>query len=481
MGEPAPLIGERRLQVTDLALNVYHRLPNALRSLVATGRGYQLRRWRYGPETDTLVAEALSREQWSEERWRAWREERLAYLLHRAATRVPFYREQWAARRARGDRSSWEEISNWPLLDKEELRSHPRCFVADDQDIRAMFHEHTSGTSGKPLDLWWSRQTARAWYALSEARVRHWNGVNRRERWAIVGGQAVVPPSAKKPPYWVWNAAMKQLYISANHVSAGTVPAMMESLRRYRITHVLGYPSSLTAIARGIAGNIALPELRVVITNAEPVHSWQRDLIQSTFGSRVVETYGMGEIVAAGSECSAGRLHLWPEVGMVEVVDDQTPDALDPGATGRLVCTGLLNHDMPLIRYLVGDRGSLAERDEPCACGRRLPTFSNLEGRSADMLFAPDGRRVFWLNPVFYELPIREAQIVQERLRHVRVRYVPAPGFSEAEGKLVIGRIRARMGDVDVELEAVEEIPRGPNGKFRPVVCHVTEPGSMSR
>lgn len=166
-------------------LSIYHHLPPPARNLAANLRGYYLRSWRYGPETDRLVEEALERESWSAEQWKRWQEERLAYVLHRAATRVPYYRQQWSERRRRGDTSSWELLENWPILEKEPLRAHPQAFVADDCDIRRMFHEHTSGTTGKPLDLWWSRETVRAWYALFEARWRRWYGVSRHD-WGTI-------------------------------------------------------------------------------------------------------------------------------------------------------------------------------------------------------------------------------------------------------------------------------------------------------
>ena len=47
----------------------------------------------------------------------------------------------------------WEDLANWPVLEKEPLRRHPAAFVADDCDRSRMFHEHTSGTSGKSLSL----------------------------------------------------------------------------------------------------------------------------------------------------------------------------------------------------------------------------------------------------------------------------------------------------------------------------------------
>jgi phenylacetate-CoA ligase len=100
----------------------------------------------------------------------------------------------------------------------------------------------------------------------------------------------------------------------------------------------------------------------------------------------------MAEIAAAASECTAGTLHLWPEVGWVEVFESAQP--IDSGAPRDLVCTGLLNTDMPLIRYRVGDSGVLPVVHEACSCGRTLPTLASIEGRADDLLYTSDGRRI---------------------------------------------------------------------------------------
>lgn len=454
-------------------LPLYHRLPPPARNLAATLRGYYLRSWRYGPETERLVEEALEREQWSPEQWKRWQEERLAYVLHRAATQVPYYREQWNRRRRQGDRASWEVLENWPILEKEPLRANPRAFVADDCDIHRMFHEHTSGTTGTPLDLWWSRETVRAWYALFEARWRRWYGVSRHDRWAILGGQLVVPVTQTKPPFWVWNAALQQLYMSSYHLSPATIPLYLDALREYRIVYLLGYTSALYELACGaLEADCDDLSFRVVIANAEPVSSYQREAVERAFGCPLRETYGMAEIVAAAGECQAGTLHLWPEVGWIEVLAGEAPVA--PGTMGDIVATGLFNADMPLVRYRVGDRGALSAEENDCSCGRRLPVLVGLEGRSDDVLYTRDGRRIGRLDPVFKaQLPIREAQIVQEALDRVRVRYVPTDGFSEADARSIVERLQQRLGDVEVILEATDAIPRGPNGKFRAVVCQI--------
>src|SRR5207253_4075662 len=115
--------------VSDLTLRLYHGLPAPARSVAATLHGWYLRWWRYGPDAERLVAEARERERWSAERWRLWREERLAYLLHRAANRVPYYRQQWEARRCHGDREPCEQLHHWPIVEQDAAPAAPAALA----------------------------------------------------------------------------------------------------------------------------------------------------------------------------------------------------------------------------------------------------------------------------------------------------------------------------------------------------------------
>jgi phenylacetate-CoA ligase len=107
-----------------------------------------------------------------------------------------------------------------------------------------------------------------------------------------------------------------------------------------------------------------------------------------------------------------------------------------------------------------------------------LPILGGIEGRKDDVLLTKDGRRIGRLDPVFKaDLPIREAQIVQEGLDRVLVRYVPATGCSKKDLDSLVERMQERLGEMEIALEAVEEIPRSSNGKFRAVISelsHVT-------
>lgn len=455
------------------SLRLYHSLPPFARQIAASIRGHQLWRWRYGPDTDRMTKETLARDYWTTQQWDEWYQERKHEFLSRAKTHVPYYRECWAGNVKCGDDQAWQSLQNWPVLEKEVLRCRPHDFLAEDCNKTRLARTNTSGSTGTPLTLWNKREDEQFWYSLFEARCRHWYGVSRHDRWAILGGQLVAPVSSRKPPFWTWNAGLSQLYMSTYHLAPDLMPLYLDALVRYRVRYLLGYPSALYLLALGaIEARREDFDLQVVIANAEPLYHYQRSTISEAFRCPVRETYGMSERVAAASECEHGSLHLWPEAGLIEILEGHS--TLAPGQVGDLVATGLVNTAMPLIRYRVGDRVALDPETTPCACGRTLPRIARIEGRSDDMLCTADGRRIGRLDPVFKSgWPIREAQLIQESLDTIRVRLVPSDGFDHSIEREVTAQLRARLGDVHVEFEKLSEIPRGANGKFRAVISKV--------
>jgi phenylacetate-CoA ligase len=449
-------------------MQIFHKLPPWSRSLIASAHGFYLSSWRYDKRTEKIVEEALERDFWSDGQWKEWREDRLSLVLNRAATTVPYYRERWQKRRANGDRASWEYLENWDILEKQILRERAEKFVSDDCRRSKMYRDHTSGTTGTSLNLWSSADTVRLWYALFEARCRNWYGVSRHDRWAILGGQLIVPASNRKPPFWVWNGGLNQLYLSSYHLAPDLIDYYLDAIKKHGVTYILGYSSALYTLAQEVLRqNRTDIQFKVAIVNAEPLFDYQRETISQAFNCPVRETYGMAEIVAAASDCEHGKLHQWLDVGVLET------DSKNESQIGDFICTGLVNSDMPLIRYRVGDCGILS--DEKCECGRTLPVIKKIEGRNDDVLWTADGRRIGRLDPVFkHNLPIKEAQIIQNTLTKITVRLVPFDGFSDNNSKDLSDRIRERMGNVDVEIEKVTKIPRTERGKFRAVMCELS-------
>ncbi|MCW5960598.1 MAG: phenylacetate--CoA ligase family protein [Pyrinomonadaceae bacterium] len=445
----------------SLSLKIYHKLPGWSRNLAASLRGHYLNSWRYDKNSQILVEQALERDFWGRKDWDRWVGNRLDKLLSRARTSVPYYREVWDERS--DDLQSSDKLENWQILEKDSVRKEAENLVADDRNLKKMFCDHTSGTTGTALNIWASSDTVKHWYALNEARCRNWYGVTKNDRWAILGGQLVTPATQTKPPFWVWNSAMNQLYLSSYHLSLTSVKSYLDALCRYRVRYILGYPSAIYTLARSaLALGRRDVTLHVAISNAEPLYDHQRETIAEAFDCAVRETYGMAEMAAAATECSEGNLHQWLDAGIIETDDND-----------EIICTGLVNPDMPLIRYRVGDRAKFAKT--PCACGRSLPVIASIEGRSDDVLLTPDGRIVGRLDPVFKkDMPVIESQIIQKTLKTILVKYVPAPDFNSSAGRDLSNRIRERLGDVEVILEKVSQIPRTPRGKFRAVVCELS-------
>ncbi|MCJ7695776.1 MAG: hypothetical protein MUO40_10160, partial [Anaerolineaceae bacterium] len=141
--------------------------------------------------------------------------------------------------------------------------------------------------------------------------------------------------------------------------------------------------------------------------------------------------------------------------------------------TGLLNFTGLVNPDMILIRYAIGDRGKQARLSD-CACGRSLPIMYEIEGRSSDLLITSDGRKIFWVNPVFYGLHVSQAQIIQEAIDQVRVKVIPAEKFGHRDIEKITDRLHERIGkEARVFIDIVETIAREKNGKLRPVISMI--------
>jgi phenylacetate-CoA ligase len=393
----------------------------------------------------------------------------LSAMVASAAADVPYYRD---LPRSGPSSSGPESLAGWPILEKDVIRAVPRCLVSTTVARKTkLIVEHTSGSTGTPLTLYIPRETHRRWYGLMETRWRGWYGLTLRDRWAIFGGQQIVPITRRKPPFWVYNLPMRQLYLSSYHIGAETARSYWNALEKYRPRYIIGYTSALVALAQHPpSGRVPMMHPpSVVLTNAEPLYDHQRNAIARAFGCPVRETYGMSEMVCAASECKSGRLHLWPEAGYVEVLGDD--GILRTHGEGELVATGLLNPAMPLIRYRVGDRVDIAPPTEKCPCGRTLPILRSVLGRTDDVIRTPDGRSVGRLDPVFKsDLHIREAQIIQERIDRIVVRVVPAEGFGQLDKELILRGLKERVGEmVECAVVIVDMIPRTSRGKFQAV------------
>jgi phenylacetate-CoA ligase len=120
----------------------------------------------------------------------------------------------------------------------------------------------------------------------------------------------------------------------------------------------------------------------------------------------------------------------------------------------------------------MGERGRITPEDITCGYGRTLPALAGIEGRTNDLLMTREGRQVYvTLASIFYGLPVGEGQVIQETLEQVRILYVPLSAFTLEAERVMVERLRACVGAIEVALEQADQVPRSANGKFRAANC----------
>jgi phenylacetate-CoA ligase len=172
------------------------------------------------------------------------------------------------------------------------------------------------------------------------------------------------------------------------------------------------------------------------------------------------------------SECEHGRLHISPDAGMIELLNDEM-QPVKPGDEGKVYCTGFLNYDQPLIRYDIGD--TMIASVEPCSCGRNMPLVKEICGRNEDVIVGKDGRAMVRFHSIFNGLrTVKQAQVIQESLNLIYIKALPDGRIASDEIALMQNRIKSQLGDVEVIVEEVDAIPLTENGKFKAVISKLT-------
>lgn len=450
-------------------LSIYYRLPYFLKCIIASFRGYILKSNRTLNREKYLV-EIRDRDTWNKKQIKDFQQELIKEMLAYCIKYVPYYRDYF---NEQSKNRNWDPLvlSNWPILEKDVIRKNPDRFLSEEYKKADLVNISTSGTSGKPMSFYFSKNALSYWYSIYEYRIKIWNGVNDNDVWANMGGQLVCEIGRSKPPYWVYNYAMNQLYMSSYHLRPENIKDYVDAITKHNVQYILGYVSSIFTLANeAVKQNIVLPKLKVVITNAEPLLDSQREIISNAFGCSVVQTYSSCEYSFSGNENLKGDMFIWPEVGKMEVLSEN--GAIVDYGIGELLATGLVNKAMPLIRYRVGDTIEILKADKDYLPFDRI---GQIVGRTDDLVTTSTGEKVGRLDPVFkFDLRIKEAQIVQEDYEIFTVKVVPDFDFSEMDSLTISKRLKERVGNnCEVKIVIVNEIPRSKNGKFKAVISNL--------
>lgn len=391
----------------------------------------------------------------------------LQRILQAAFTHVPWFREIAAQAGLRIEHfTSFDDLRRLPIMEKNPIRHDPWRFVRDDYPRKQLWLEKTSGTTGNALHIYWPREMLPWWWALHEVRVRHWAGVSQEMPRAMVGGRPIIRGDTHQPPYWRFNRHWRQLYLSSYHISPGTARAYLDAMRQYGSQWITGYGSAIALLGEYLLEHpVALP-MQAIVTSGDTVSLRQRHAIEGGFNCRMFDYYGSAEGCGVISECEEGCLHVQPEAGILEILDEHGAPCR-PGVEGEFIFTGLGNDVMPLIRYRTGDYGCWAV-EQRCLCGRKSPVVQQITGRTDDYLELPDGRKVGRLSTAMKKAPsVKQAQLVQDAPDHAWLLIVPETYYREQDGETLKEDVLSRIGERAIRLEVrpVAEIPPTRVGK----------------
>ena len=438
----------------------------ALGNLAATFYGWKLHRRRYGRLYHQTVSEVLERNTWSKERLMEYQSRQLHHLIRHAVKHIPYYRERLSQLGlSPEDIKTVQDLPKLPILEKSQLREDPVPLVDERLNPKTLISDRTTGSTGTPVKIFKTPEVLQRHYAYFDVRCRRAAGiVFGREPYVMLGIQIVAPPSRTHPPFWWYNYVHQQLYMSVFHLSPVYLSHYCQEIKKRPYHAIMGYPSALQALAQYILDTEENGfQFRTAVTSGEVLHSHQRRVIEQAFGCQVFDQYGCTEICVFAAQCQEGCMHISPDYGVLEVVDDGGKP-VPVGTAGEIICTGLLNDAHVLIRYRLGDRGVLS--DEPCRCGSPLPVLKSIEGRTGDVFVLPNGRRLGILGDEMYGVSsVAEWQLIQEAPDLFTVCVVPAKGYSKTDGEQILKNLRHDLPGVTIRIKTVPVIERGPGGK----------------
>jgi len=310
--------------------------------------------------------------------------DRLKQTLRRVWEKVPCYQAKF---RELGlvpdDIQSLNDLSRLPFTTKEDLRlNYPYGMFA--VPLREVVRIHSSsGTTGKPTVVGYSRQDLNNWSELA-ARFMTAAGVTEDDIVHIAFGYGLFTGA------FGLHYGAERIGASVIPMSSGNTDKQLMIMQDYRSSALVCTPSyALTMAERMEKLGIAPSQLslRVGLFGAEPWSDEMRREIETRLGIIATDNYGLSEVMGPGvaGECQYRcGMHLFEDHFLPEIIHPETGEALPPGSIGELVLTSLTKEAFPVIRYRTRDITRLIY--DACPCGRTMVRMQKTMGRSDDML-----------------------------------------------------------------------------------------------
>jgi len=310
--------------------------------------------------------------------------ERLESTLSRVYMNVPYYRRKFdEAGFNPDDLRSLDDLSKLPFTTKSALRdNYPYGLFA--VPLREVVRLHaSSGTTGMATVVGYSKNDIKTWSNLV-ARVLSAGGITKDDVIQIAFNYGLFTGA------FGLHYGAERLGASVIPISSGNTRRQIQIMQDFKTTALVSTPSYAMLIAdtmmeMGVNSNSM--SLKFGLFGAEPWSDAMRTELQSKLKIVATDNYGLSEVMGPGvaGECvERNGLHIAEDHFLVELVNPETLEPVQPGEIGEMVITTLTKEAFPIIRYRTRDLSRLIQ--EPCACGRTMRRMARVMGRTDDML-----------------------------------------------------------------------------------------------
>lgn len=397
---------------------------------------------------------------------------RLEDLLQHIQVAVPFYLKLAHGGRALGPGCDpLAHLRTLPVIDKSMMRRAESDFRTSGGGRR--FERHTGGSTGTPFTYVTDVPAiSRQWAAVF--RAWEWSEYRLGDVMVTIGGTSVVTAGGAGVRTRIYNLLRNNHPMAVGSLDERDLDGMLSGIARLRPALLYGYPSVLYLLARrALAAGQRDLRPRSIVTTSEMLFPGQRRAIEAAFGAPVFDQYGCNEVNLVSAECEQhDGWHYAMESTLIEILDEEDRP-LPAGRVGRIVGTSLDNEVMPFVRYDTGDIGTLDPT--PCACGRGLVRIRALQGRSRDLVRAPDGRLIHGVafNDLMLEFPaVDRYQAIQLDERNLRV-VLAGDGDRMAAALDTLRRRLADLTGLEVALDVNGDFETTAGRKTRVIVSRL--------
>jgi phenylacetate-coenzyme A ligase PaaK-like adenylate-forming protein len=309
----------------------------------------------------------------------------LRRTARRLAAQSPFYARRFAAAGVQVDRLDVAGIGAIPVTLKRDLVERQDDFQC--ADVPRYLATRTTGTTGRPAEIWMSRYEMELWPALGALA-----GVLRGE--LLPDDVLQVNVSSRATGSVHLNVAACRLVGAACRVLGIVSPdEALDGLADRGATQLATVPSYLAELEVAARRRGMGPDdfrLRRIDVGGEVLSPSLARAARETFGaSEIQDLFAMTEVVPVfGRTCGDNHLHFDGNLGFVEYLDLETGEPAAPGALATIVITPFFPYRdcMPVFRYDTRDVVRLLPGDALTCEAAGVPGTGPIEGKADSLL-----------------------------------------------------------------------------------------------